>query len=126
MKKAFLLILFFSMVLCDVSSQNVYIRGKSNEKKYHTSTCTYVRQSKYELSLSEAIARGYDPCGKCNPVTASKDHSGHDEKSEGGGKGVARDPQSQMILCSAKLQNQLLCRRFTKSPNGLCEKHGGD
>lgn len=33
--------------------------------KYHTSVCTYLTKSKIEISLSEAIEKGYEPCSRC-------------------------------------------------------------
>lgn len=38
-------------------------------EKYHRISCRSLRESKHEISLSEAIAEGYTPCGICNPPT---------------------------------------------------------
>ena len=35
--------------------------------KYHTGSCSYLKKSKIEISLSSAVARGYEPCSRCNP-----------------------------------------------------------
>jgi len=35
--------------------------------KYHTSGCSYLRQSKIAISLSDAKAEGLTPCSRCNP-----------------------------------------------------------
>jgi len=35
--------------------------------KYHTSGCSYLRQSKIAISLSDAKAEGLGPCSRCNP-----------------------------------------------------------
>ena len=45
----------------------VYIT-KTGEK-YHTSGCSYLKKSKIEISLENAVARGYTPCSRCNPPT---------------------------------------------------------
>jgi hypothetical protein len=43
----------------------VYIT-KTGEK-YHVDSCSYLRQSKISISLSEAKRLGYTPCSRCNP-----------------------------------------------------------
>lgn len=35
--------------------------------KYHRSDCSYLKKSKNEISLEDAISRGYTPCSRCNP-----------------------------------------------------------
>jgi len=46
-------------------SQTVYITKTG--KKYHRDGCSYLRQSKIEVSLKDAKSRGYTPCSRCNP-----------------------------------------------------------
>jgi len=36
-------------------------------KKYHRSSCSYLRRSKIPISLKDACARGFTPCSRCNP-----------------------------------------------------------
>jgi cell division septation protein DedD len=36
-------------------------------EKYHVGTCSYLRQSKISIELSEAKRQGYTPCSRCNP-----------------------------------------------------------
>ncbi len=43
----------------------VYIT-KTGEK-YHTGKCSYLKKSKIEISLEDAVDQGYDPCSRCNP-----------------------------------------------------------
>lgn len=45
----------------------VYITDTGS--KYHRSSCRHLAKSKYEISLSDAIASGYGPCGTCHPPT---------------------------------------------------------
>lgn len=44
---------------------NVFITNTG--LKYHRFDCEYLSQSRTAINLSEAIAKGYKPCGKCNP-----------------------------------------------------------
>jgi competence protein ComEC len=41
--------------------------------KYHTGSCSYLRQSKIEITLGDAIQRGYDPCSRCKPPGLSEE-----------------------------------------------------
>lgn len=34
--------------------------------KYHYGTCRHLSKSKIEISLNDAIAQGYEPCGTCH------------------------------------------------------------
>lgn len=46
-------------------STTVYITNTG--EKYHQSWCRYLSKSKIPITLSEAKARGYTPCSRCNP-----------------------------------------------------------
>ena len=35
--------------------------------KYHVDGCRYLKKSKIEKSLADAVAEGYEPCSKCKP-----------------------------------------------------------
>lgn len=48
---------------------NTYI-GNKNSKKFHRPSCSYLPDQKNQVtfdSREEAINKGYDPCGHCNP-----------------------------------------------------------
>ena len=47
------------------SAHNVYITKSGS--KYHSLVCQYLKKSQIEISLQDAISRGYEPCSKCNP-----------------------------------------------------------
>lgn len=38
--------------------------------KYHVENCRSLKKSKVSISLSDAIAKGYDPCKICHPPVA--------------------------------------------------------
>lgn len=46
-------------------SYTVYITATGS--KYHSYGCSYLRNSCYSISLSDAIAQGYTACSRCNP-----------------------------------------------------------
>jgi len=36
-------------------------------EKYHTEKCSSVRNSKIDITLEEAVSKGYEPCKICKP-----------------------------------------------------------
>lgn len=49
----------------DIQEEEVYVTETG--KKYHRETCSSLKNSKIPMSLEEAKAEGYEPCGSCNP-----------------------------------------------------------
>lgn len=47
------------------AEQTVYITDTGS--KYHRAGCRHLRHSSYPISLSDAQAQGYTPCGTCHP-----------------------------------------------------------
>lgn len=52
-----------------VSAQIVYITKSGT--KYHKSECGYLKSSKFQITLEEAIDRGYTQCSVCKPPKKS-------------------------------------------------------
>ena len=42
---------------------------------YHTGSCSYLRSSKIEITLADAVSRGLRPCSRCNPPRYKEDDS---------------------------------------------------
>ncbi len=83
MKKSFVSLLLISVILfCSCSAKpkeytsdeakeiSVYIT-KTGEK-YHKKSCDYLKYSKYEITLKEAIELKYDACLVCTPPIISE------------------------------------------------------
>lgn len=47
----------------NTNSAIVYVTNTG--KKYHRSSCSYLKKSKIQMNLSEAQSEGYTPCSKC-------------------------------------------------------------
>ena len=47
------------------TSVTVYITKTGT--KYHTATCSYLKNSKISISKDSAIAQGYTACSRCKP-----------------------------------------------------------
>jgi hypothetical protein len=48
-------------------STDVTVYITKTGEKYHVGSCSYLRQSKISISLSEAKRQGYTPCSRCSP-----------------------------------------------------------
>lgn len=44
-----------------------YVYVTKHGKKYHRESCSYLRQSKIKIRLSEAKRRNYTACSRCKP-----------------------------------------------------------
>ena len=51
----------------DADKITVYVTKSG--KKYHKKGCQHLRRSSRAISLSEAVAKGYEPCSRCKPPT---------------------------------------------------------
>ncbi len=77
MKKAkVLLALVFSLVFIAESVPTVVVNAAEETtvvyvtktgEKYHSEGCRYLKKSKIEKSLEDAIDEGYEPCSVCHP-----------------------------------------------------------
>lgn len=47
----------------------VYVTKTGN--KYHTASCSSLKNSRREISLAAAVAEGYEPCSRCKPPLLS-------------------------------------------------------
>lgn len=47
----------------NTNSAIVYVTNTG--KKYHKSSCSYLKKSKIQMNLSEAQSQGYTPCSRC-------------------------------------------------------------
>lgn len=50
-------------VSAEAQERTVYITKTGT--KYHNASCRHLKKSKIEISLSDAVARGYEPCKTC-------------------------------------------------------------
>ncbi len=46
-----------------------YVICNKKSKKFHDPSCAYLpkQSNRVKMEYSDAIARGYEPCGHCNP-----------------------------------------------------------
>lgn len=139
MRKLSLFVWSFLLLACSTSSgaeaQTVYITRSG--KKYHDAYCRYLRQSKIEIQLKEAIARGYDACSACEPPTSEEEEKEAQPPSSEEGKSTRQASPSPVApkevkqtrtssssrQCTGTTKSGLRCKRMTTSANGRCYQH---
>lgn len=57
--------IYAKTTVSDQKEISVYITKTG--KKYHQAWCRHLRQSRFEITKSEALQRGYTPCKVCRP-----------------------------------------------------------
>jgi hypothetical protein len=122
-KQTLFFIAIIGLLFSNLYAQTVYIT-KTGEK-YHEQGCRHLKKSSLSINLSEALKRGYLPCGVCKPST-TLNSTGIDKKnnstSSNSNKPVNETSSQQ---CTGKTKAGSRCKRLTKSSNGLCWQHGG-
>lgn len=113
------LFLFTIALTANVSSQTVYTT-KTGEK-YHKSTCHYLKYSKKEINLEQALELRYSACSVCKPssgVSTSQNSSNLISSTNTASKAAGKSVQ-----CSGKTQSGSRCKRMTKDSSGRCYQH---
>lgn len=114
-------------VISSVTAQNVYIT-KTGEK-YHKQTCRYLKYSKKEIKLKDAIERAYEACSVCKPekvikkVTINGNVPSRGKTITPRKKSVTSSKKSMASQCTGKTKSGSRCKRKTKNANGRCYQH---
>ncbi len=113
-----LLFIIALLLSIQLNGQEVYLTKTG--KKYHKSTCRYLKYSKRKVTLEEVKQFGYRPCLVCKPGTKIIAK----EKRVGIPKDDATVPMpSVAIQCTGKTKSGRRCKRKTKNANGKCYQH---
>lgn len=113
-------------------AQTVYITKSGS--KYHRGSCQYLRKSKFEISMKEAVARGYDACSVCEPGSPAREQKSKPVVDPGQTKSNSRDdtkntptskPKEEVKSrqCSATTKAGSRCKRMTTNASGKCYQH---
>lgn len=70
----FLLFSFIYTIHSYATSNDFEVYITKTGSKFHTLGCSYLRSSSYEISLSDAIKRGYDPCSRCKAYSVYREY----------------------------------------------------
>lgn len=99
-------------------------------EKYHRCTCRYLRQSSFEIRISEATRRGYTACSVCRPplreLTTETGGSSGAKTSQDAAPNNTTTQQQKIVKsrqCSAFTKSGSRCKRTTTNSNGRCWQH---
>jgi hypothetical protein len=125
--KKFLLIFFLLVTTAGIQAQTVYITNTG--AKYHQKSCQHLKRSSIEISLQDAINRGYDPCKVCRPTTkvvqkAAQTSSSSSSSSTTSSQNLSSTTESTTsVQCSGTTKEGKRCKRMTTNSNGRCWQH---
>ena len=86
MKIAYRILISVILLLIPITSYayngDTIVHITSTGSKYHTSVCGYLK-SDIEITLSDAVSKGYSPCSRCNPPVLTNDYDFTSQRSAG-------------------------------------------
>jgi micrococcal nuclease len=98
----------------------VYVTKTGN--KYHTASCSSLKNSRRELSLAGAVAEGYEPCSRCKPpvlsVPAGRSAGIEGTAGDSSGTALYRVNAEQPLRCEAVDFSRLLRAEVTGHVDG--------
>ena len=124
MKQLRLLLFIVSIAFTsNVVAQTVYTT-KTGEK-YHKSSCRYLKYSKKETTIKNAIALGYDACKVCKPTIANTKKKADAKSSSLTTTEKDKTPSKKTVAtqCTGKTKAGKRCKRRTKNASGRCYQH---
>ena len=103
-------------------AQSVFIT-KTGEK-YHAESCRYLKYSKKEVTLEDALNFGYDACLVCKPTKKV----GAKEKSQltptkTSSQSAPPPRKATATQCTGTTKSGSRCKRRTKNASGRCYQH---
>ena len=110
-RRALPVLLFLLFSISQLDAQTVY--KTPSGAKYHTATCSTVKNVSEAITLEKAMELGLGACKVCKPVEAYG--SGNKTKQPQG--------QSETVQCKGKTKAGTRCKHMTKIANGYCFQH---
>lgn len=101
----------FWLLTISANAQKVF--KTPSGKKYHTATCSSVKNVSEEITINQAEQLGLTPCKICRPDLYSQSQP-IVQKAQGQDKGVR---------CKGFTKKGLPCKNYTKIANGYCYHH---
>lgn len=124
-KLLFLTITLLSLYTSSINAQTVYVTKTGT--KYHEDDCSYLKYSKYYISLSKALKLGYTSCSRCEPPKKAK-YTGYSTNTQPTYLYQTTTTQqtyrtTYSVRCNGITQKGYQCKRKTKNANGYCWQH---
>lgn len=120
------LLLFLIVLGCTQNSPAQTVFTTKTGEKYHTENCRYLKYSKKEITLQEAIDQGYQACSVCKPGKSpeeSKTKNSFYNSQESSNAPERTTSQATASQCTGKTKTGNRCKRMTKNSNGRCYQH---
>ncbi len=115
----FAIILAFTF---QMNAQSVCITKTGD--KYHTNSCSYLKYSKKQIALKDAIALGYKSCKVCKPNHSTTNSKGSSLQNNTVSKSTAAPAKKTTATqCAGKTKAGARCKRRTKNASGRCYQH---
>ena len=114
--------LFLFSCTSNSPAQTVYTTQTG--EKYHTANCRYLKHSKKEITLEQAINLGYQACSVCKPGSNAEQIQSlvsQSEQNTTSQKTVSQ--KTTATQCTGKTKAGKRCKRLTKNASGRCYQH---
>lgn len=122
--KFFKLLLLLIFLSCSQNSPAQTVYTTKTGEKYHTENCRYLKHSKKEITLEQAINLGYQACSVCKPETNPEQIRSLISQSEQNTTSQETVTQkSAATQCTGKTKAGKRCKRMTKNASGRCYQH---
>lgn len=122
--KFFQLLLLLLFLGCAQKSPAQTVYTTKTGEKYHTASCRYLKHSKKEITLEQAINLGYQACSACKPEANPEQIQSLVSQSDQ--NTPAQETVSQKTTatqCTGKTKAGKRCKRMTKNASGRCYQH---
>ncbi|WP_157429235.1 hypothetical protein [Aequorivita sublithincola] len=122
--KFFQLLLFLIFIGCSTKSPAQTVYTTKTGEKYHTATCHYLKYSKKEITLEQAINLGYQACSVCNPNSSPKQIQNLvSQSNQNTSSQETATQKTTATQCTSKTKAGKRCKRMTKNASGRCYQH---
>lgn len=106
----------FFFTFSNVVSQTVYTTKSG--KKYHKSSCRYLKYSQKQITIEKAKLTGYTACKVCKPTLANTNVTSEQKK-----QFVDSPKRNTASQCRGKTKSGKRCSNKTKKANKRCYLH---
>ncbi|MEH6763734.1 MAG: hypothetical protein V7655_04470 [Aequorivita antarctica] len=122
--KFFQLLLFLIFLGCTSNSPAQTVYTTKTGEKYHTASCRYLKYSKKEITLEQAINLGYQACSVCKPNSNPQQiQSLVSQSSQSTSPQETTSQKTTATQCTGKTKAGSRCKRMTKNASGRCYQH---
>lgn len=122
--KFFQLLLFLIFIGASTNSLAQSVYTTKTGEKYHTANCHYLKYSKKEIALEQAINLGYQACSVCKPGSNPKQtQSLVSQSSQASPPQETATQKTTTTQCTGKTKAGNRCKRMTKDSSGRCYQH---